>query len=177
MKSKTMVATTSKSSSKFPRWVISLLLTSFFLLGCAPKIVDLSTINPKITLQSPLETSVYDSENDRIVFYNFSLKDGVLLEKSWAKTLPFRVEFMDLWVSGLGHDLRRLTDNHAETIKDALMYGAQKEGMKTLHVNQKDYIIDIQFARKMVDAIKAYEEKMERYNKEREFPFLLLPRH
>lgn len=32
---------------------------------------------------------------------------------------------------------RRLTNNHAETIEDALMYAAQKEGMKSLHVNQK----------------------------------------
>lgn len=156
---------------------VLLSLLSLFLLGCAPKIVDLSTINPNVTIQSPFEISVYESDNDRIVFYNFSLKDGVLLENSWAKTLPFRVEFMDLWVSGLGHDLRRLTNNHAKTIKDALMYGAQKEGMKPLHVNQKDYIIETQFAHAMVDAIRAYEEKMERYNKEREFPFLLLPRH
>lgn len=95
------------------------------------------------------------------------------MEKVWSKMLPFRVEFMDLWVTGLGHDLRRLTDGKAETIKDALMFGAQKEGMRSLHVNQNDYILDNQFAKDMVSAIKSYEDKMARYNNDRDFPFLL----
>lgn len=158
--------------------LVFFLFVSFLLIGCSPKIVDPKQFNPSfLPAKEPRTIAVYDSENDRIVFYDLTFQHETLLEKSWAKILPFRVEFMDLWVSGLGHDIRRLTNNHAETIKDALMYAAQKEGMKSLHVNQKDYIIETQFARAMVDAIKAYEEKMERYNKDREFPFLLLPRH
>lgn len=157
-------------------FLVALLIISFFVSGCAPKAVDISTINPALTLQHATKVSVYDSDNDRILFYTFVLKDGTLMEESWGKLLPFRVEFMDMWVSGLGHDLRRLTNNNAETIKDALMYAAKKEGMKPLHVNQKDYIIHEAFAKDMVDVIKAYEEKMERYNKDREFPFPLIPR-
>lgn len=96
-----------------------------------------------------------------------------MMEEIWAKTLPFRVEFMDLWVSGLGHDLRRLTGGKAETIKDALLFGAGQQGMKSLHVNENDYILDKVFATDMVSIIRAYEEKMDRYNKDKDFPFLM----
>jgi len=41
---------------------------------------------------------------------------------------------------------------------------------KTLHVNQKDYIIDYEFARDMQSAIDRYEEKMKHYERDREFP-------
>lgn len=155
-----------------------LLFISFLFLGCSPKAVDPQLFNPFfLPVKEPRSLAVYDTHNERIVFYDLTFQNEILFEKSWAKTLPFRVEFLDLWVSGLGHDIRRLTHNHAETIKDALMYAAKKEGMKPLHVNQSDYIIDENFAKEMVFAIKAYEERMERYNKDREFPFLLLPRH
>ncbi len=147
----------------------------FLLLGCAPKIVDINHFNPSIHFEQTNTIAVFDSDNDRIVFYNFTLQQGTLLEKSWGKVLPFRVEFMDLWVTGLGHDIKRLTNNHAQTIKDALMWAAQKEGMKPLHVKHYDYIIDRTFAKEMVGAIESYEEKMRRYEKDRRFPLLPLP--
>lgn len=154
--------------------------TLFFLLvvflGCAPKVVDTQKLNPAFSpIQMP-RISTYDTHNDRIMFYEFSMQNGVLMERSWGKTLPFRVEFMNLWVSGLGHDLRRLSDNHAETIKDTLMYHAQKEGMQRLYIHQEEYIIENAFAKEMVDVIESYEEKMKRYENDRRFPPLLLPR-
>ncbi len=158
------------------RYILFVLLGLLFLTGCAPKEVNLASINPTLNLEKSLHVSVYDTDNDRIVFYTFFLKDGLWMEQTWGKVLPFRVTFMDLWVSGLGHDLRRLSDNQAENIHDTLMFGARQQGLKTLHVNQKDYLLDTTFAQEMVDVIKAYEEKMERYNKDREFPLLLLPR-
>ncbi len=142
-----------------------------FLSGCA-KEANLSFIQPQMVIEGQ-HFSVYDTQNDRITFYYFYTKEGKMMEETWAKTLPFRVEFMDLWVSGLGHDLRRLTGGKAETIKDALMFGAQEQGMKSLHVNENDYILDKQFATEMVSIIRAYEEKMDRYNKDKDFPFLL----
>jgi len=150
-----------------------LLFATFILSGCAPKEVNLASLNP-VFKPTPNQTiAVYDPDLDTIMFHQFSLKDAVLVEQTWGKVLPFRVEFMDLWVTGLGHDLRRLTNGNAENIRDALMYNASLQGMQTLHVNQKDYIIDYEFARDMVSAIEHYEEKVKRYERDREFPYLL----
>ncbi len=150
-----------------------LLLATFLLSGCAPKEVNLASINPILQPKPDQIIAVYNPDQDTIIFREFSLKDAVLVERTWGKVLPFRVEFMDLWVTGLGHDLRRLTNGNAETIKDALMYNAGLQGMQTLHVNQRDYIIDYEFARDMVTAIDRYDEKVKRYERDREFPFLL----
>lgn len=155
------------------RYIISFLIVLLFLTGCAPKKVDLATLNPTFLPNQEQRIAVYDVGQDSILFYEFSFENGILVERTWGKMLPFRVEPMDLWITGLGHDLRRLTNGHAETIKDALMYHAKLQGMQTLHVNQKDYIIDDAFAHEMRDIINAYEERMKRYDKEREFPFLL----
>lgn len=150
-----------------------LLFATFMFSGCAPKVVDLATINPVLSPTPNQIIAVYNPDRDTIMFHEFSLKNAVLVEQTWGKVLPFRVEFMDMWVTGLGHDLRRLSNGNAETIKDALMYDAGLQGMKTLHVNQKDYIINYEFARDMVTAINRYEEKIKRYERDREFPYLL----
>ena len=150
-----------------------LLFLAVILSGCAPKEVNLATINPVFKPMPNQIIAVYNQDQDTIMFHEFSLKNAVLVERTWGKVLPFRVEFMDLWVTGLGHDIRRLTNGHAETIKEALMYDATLQGMQTLHVNQKDYIIGYEFARDMVTAIDRYDEKMKRYERDREFPFLL----
>lgn len=147
-------------------------LIVLILSGCAPKEITPSALNPTINYTQG-EISVYDTKHDMIVFYTYTQKDGKLLEQSWAKMLPFRVEFMDLWVTGLGHDLRRLTNNHAETIKEALLYGAHQKGMSPLHVGENDYLLDLQFAHGMVDAINSYEERMRRYERDRRLPLLL----
>lgn len=147
-----------------------LLFATFMFSGCAPKVVDLATINPVLSPMPNQIIAVYDPDRDTIMFHEFSLKNSVLVEQTWGKVLPFRVEFMDLWVTGLGHDIRRLTNGNAETIKEALLYDAALQGMQTLHVNQKDYIIDYEFARDMQSAIDRYEEKMKRYERDREFP-------
>jgi hypothetical protein len=152
---------------------IILLFATFLLSGCAPKEVNLASINPVFKPMPDQTIAVYNPDQDTIIFHEFSLKNAVLVEQTWGKVLPFRVEFMDLWVTGLGHDLRRLTNGNAETIKDALMYNAGLQGMQTLHVNQRDYIINYEFARDMVTAIDRYEEKVKRYERDREFPFLL----
>jgi len=153
-----------------------LIFLTLIFSGCAPKEVNLATINPSLNLLQQETISVYDSDKDLILIYSFFLKDARLVERDWGKVLPFRVEFMDLWVTGLGLDLRRLTHNHAETIKDALMYGAAEEGMRTLHVNQHDYILDNTFATDMIDAINAYENQMKRYERDRDLPMLLIRR-
>ncbi len=152
---------------------ILMLLSLLFFMGCAPKIVDIATINPAIKPLPNQTLAVYDESMDAILFYEFSQKEGLLMQQTWGKILPFRVEFMDLWMTGLGHDIKRLTANHAEEIRPALMYNAQKMGLKTLHVNQKDYLIETDFAEQMVDVIEQYEEKMKRYERDRKFPFLL----
>lgn len=143
------------------------------LSGCAPKAVDTKSLNPSFHLQNHHIISVYETKNDTIVFYEFFLQNGVWMSHTWGKMLPFRIQFMDLWVTGLGHDLKRLTDNHADNPHDALMYNARQKGLISLHVNQEDYLLDVDFANKMVDAINAYEEKMKRYEKAREFPLIL----
>lgn len=150
-----------------------LLFATFMFSGCAPKEVNLATINPVLSPAPNQIIAVFDPDRDTIMFHEFSLKNAVLVEQTWGKVLPFRVEFMDMWVTGLGHDLRRLTNGNAETIKDALMYDANTQGMQTLHVNQKDYIISYEFARDMVTAIDRYEEKIKRYERDREFPYIL----
>lgn len=150
-----------------------LLFATFMLSGCAPKEVNLATINPVFKPMPNQIIAVYDPDRDTIMFHEFSLKNAVLVEQTWGKVLPFRVEFMDLWVTGLGHDVRRLTNGNAEELKNALMYNASLQGMQTLHVNQKDYIIGYEFARDMVSAIDRYEEKMKRYERDREFPYIL----
>lgn len=160
----------------FLRQCVYLFVLSFILLGCAPKIVDVALLNPSISVSQTPHISTYDTINDRIMFYEFSLQNGILVEKSWGKTLPFRVEFINLWVSGLGHDLRRLSDNQAETIKDTLMYHAQRQGMQRLFLNTHEYILENSFAKEMVDVIEAYEEKMKRYESDKRFPTPLLPR-
>lgn len=160
-----------KMKSKFSNFAF-ILIALFFLSGCAQE-ANLSLIQPQIMIENQ-HLSVYDTQNDRIVFYHFYLKDGKMMEEVWAKTLPFRVEFMDLWITGLGHDLRRLTHDQAENIKDALMFGAQEKGMRSLHVNEKDYLLDNQFASDMVSVIRAYEERMKPYEKDRMFIPILL---
>jgi len=150
-----------------------LLFATFMLSGCAPKEVNLATLNPTLKPMPNQTIAVYNPDQDTIMFHEFSLKNAVLVEQTWGKVLPFRVEFMDLWMTGLGHDLRRLTNGNAENIKDALMYNAGVQGMQTLHVNQRDYIIDYEFARDMVTSINNYEEKIKRYERNRDFPYLL----
>ena len=145
----------------------------FLFLGCAPKAVDMASLNPALHPSSEQIIAVYNQEQDTILFYEFTFKNNVLVERTWGKVIPFRVEFMDLWVTGLGHDIRRLTNLHAEEIRPALMYAAEQNGMQTLHVNQKDYIIDNEFARSLITAIDRYEEKIKRYERDRDFPFLL----
>ena len=149
------------------------LLLTLLLSGCAPKEVNLATINPILMPVPEQKVAVYDAERDLILFYEFSLKNSVLVEQTWGKVLPFRVEVMDLWVTGLGHDLRRISGGHAEEIKPTLLYFAAQKGMQPLHVNQKDYMIDYEVARDIVRAIDHYEEKIRRYERDREFPFLL----
>ena len=159
-----------KMKSKYCK--LSLIFVILLLLsGCARE-ANLSFIQPQMAIEGQ-HFSVYDTQNDRIVFYYFYTKEGKMMEETWAKILPFRVEFMDLWVSGLGHDLHRLTEGKAESIKDALLFGAQQQGMKSLHVNENDYILDNKFANEMVSIIKAYEERIDRYNNDRDFPFLM----
>ena len=150
-----------------------LVIIALFISACAPKMVDIKSINPTIQLQNHQTLSVYEPKNDTIVFYEFFLKEGVWMSHTWGKMLPFRIEFMDLWITGLGHDIKRLTDNNADNPRDALMYNARQKGLISLHVNEKDYLLDSDFANKMVDFINAYEEKMRRYEKEREFPLIL----
>ncbi len=150
-----------------------LVIIALFISACAPKMVDIKSINPTIQLQNRQVLSVYETKNDTIVFHEFFLKEGVWMSHTWGKMLPFRIQFMDLWITGLGHDIKRLTNNNADNPRDALMYNARQKGLISLHVNQEDYLLDSDFANKMVDFINAYEEKMRRYEKEREFPFIL----
>lgn len=145
-----------------------LILFSFIFLGCAPKVIERSSLNASLDIRQTPSLAVYDTRSDRILFYTYTVSEGKLLESSWGKILPFRVEFMDMWVSGLGHDLRRLSNNHAETIHNALMYNAQKQGLISLHVSQNDYLLDTAFAHEMVDVITAYEERMKRYKNDRD---------
>lgn len=150
-----------------------LIFAGIILLGCAPKIIEPSSLNATINITKTPSLAVYDTLNERIMFYTYTLQEGKLLENSWGKVLPFRIDFMDMWVSGLGHDLRRLSDNNAQNIHDTLMYNARKNGLISLHVNQNDYLIESEFARDMVDVITAYEEKKKRYENDRDFFFLL----
>ena len=151
----------------------SLLVALFLFSGCAPKAVDITTINPLLK-PSPKQTiAVYEPDNDLILFHEFALENNQLVERITGKVLPFRVEFMDLWVTGLGHDIRHLTKGHAESIPDALMYAAKEKGMITLHTTKKDYIIEESFARDLITAINQYEEKMRRYERNRDFPILM----
>lgn len=151
-----------------------LLLVTLLLSGCATQ-ANLSLLHPSIQAQNLDNTnfSVYDTKNDRITFYQYYLKEGTLMERSWATRIPFRVSFMDLWVTGLGHDIKRITNNQAETIKEALMLKAQEKGMVELHPGQKDYLLDNTFAQDMSESIKAYEEKMKRYEYNRDLNLLL----
>ncbi len=149
-----------------------LLILGFVFLGCAPKVVDVASLNPSIPILQIPKISTYDPAGKYILFYEFSLKEGVLVEKSWWKMLPFRVDSMALWTTGLGHDLRRLSDNHSESIEGTLMYNAQKNGMTRLFLQRDEYIIDTRFAEEMVDAIEAYEEKMQRYDNDWRFRHL-----
>lgn len=152
---------------------LTILLISIFLLnGCAPKQLDVASINPIFKLQDQQTISVYETKSETILFYHFFLENGVWMSRTWGKILPYHVNFTDLWITGMGHDLRRVTDNQAETLYDALIFGARQKGLISLHVNQEDYLLDVDFATKMVDIINAYEEKMRRYEKKREFPFL-----
>ena len=141
----------------------------FMVLGCAPKVVDVASLNPSVPILQQPRISTYDPIQEYIMFYEFSLEKGVLVERSWWKKIPFRIDSMALWTTGLGLDLRRLSNNHAETIHGALMYNAQKNGMTRLFLPREEYIIDTAFAQEMVDAIEAYEEKMRRYD--RNWPF------
>ncbi|MCD8478382.1 MAG: hypothetical protein LRY68_11300, partial [Sulfurospirillum sp.] len=69
--------------------------------------VDIKSINPTIQLQNHQTLSVYEPKNDTIVFHEFFLKEGVWMSHTWGKMLPFRIQFMDLWITGLGHDIKR----------------------------------------------------------------------
>lgn len=149
--------------------LITILIT-LLLTGCV-KEANLTRVNPQILPIENKHISTYDSKNDLITFYYFYTKEGKLVVEEWSKILPFRVEFMDLWITGLGHDLERLTHKNADTIEKALMYGAKQKGMVTLHVGTNDYILDNAFAQEIVDVINTYEEKMKRYDDDREFPF------
>lgn len=140
------------------------------LTGCAPKVANLTLVNPQMLPVENKHISTYDSKNDLITFYHFYTKEGKLVVEEWSKILPHRVEYMNLWITGLGHDLERLTHKNANTIENALMYGARQQGMRSLHLGQNDYILDNSFAQEMVDVITAYEEKMKRYEKDLDFP-------
>lgn len=150
--------------------LIVTIFIAFLLTGCV-KEANLALINPHFMPLEDKHISTYESKNDLITFYHFYTKEGKLVVEKWSKVLPHRVEYMNLWISGLGHDLERLTHKNASTIEKALMYGANQQGMQSLHVGQNDYILDNTFAKEMVDVITNYENKMKRYDEDREFPF------
>ncbi len=149
---------------------ISALLALFFFSGCAPKEVNLASINPTINPIKEQRIATYDPDSDCISFYIFSEKDGKVYERTWGKMLPFRIDFMDLWSTGLGLDIKRITNGNADEPKSALMQNASLNGMKPLHNGQKDYIIDYEFARDVQTVLDDYEERMRRYEMRR-FPF------
>lgn len=59
-----------------------------------------------------------------------------------------------------------LQGGKAESIQDALMFGASEKGMISLHVNKNDYLLDNQFASDMVHIIRVYESKIVRYERD-----------
>ena len=161
---------------KYLKFLILGFLGTLFL-GCAPKVVDVATLNPNISVTHNPRISTYAPTQGFITFYEFSLKNGVLVENSWWKKVPTRIDFMPLWTTGLGHDIRRLTNNHAQTLEDALMYNAQQNGMTKLYMQNEEYILDNTFADDIVEAIDDYEEKIRRYDRDWPFrPLRAIPR-
>lgn len=145
----------------------------FLLSGCAPKELTRASFNPSIDPVKIGKISAYNPKKDTLMVYSYTMQEGKIIEHVEAgRVLPFRIEFMDLWVTGLGHDLRRITQNHAETLKESLMYGAEQKGMQTLHVSEQDLILDNDFAAQILDAVRNYDDKMKRYERERRIPLL-----
>lgn len=153
--------------------LLCLTTLAFILSGCAPKELTLASFNPAINPVKEGKISTYNPKRDTVMVYTYSQKEGKIIETIDAgKVLPFRIEFMDLWVTGLGHDLRRITNNHAETLKESLMYGAEQKGMQTLHVNEQDFILDNDFAQQILEAVRRYEDNMKRYERDRRIPLI-----
>jgi hypothetical protein len=152
---------------------LSLLPLMLFFSGCAPKELTLASFNPAINPIKEGKISTYNPKRDTIMVYTYTQKAGKIIETiDVGKVLPFRIEFMDLWVSGLGHDLRRITHNHAETLKESLMYGAEQKGMQILHVGDQDFVIDNDFAQQILEAVRRYEDNMKHYERDRRIPLL-----
>ncbi|MDD3323951.1 MAG: hypothetical protein PHN38_02350 [Sulfurospirillaceae bacterium] len=158
--------------------VTIILLCLFFITGCT-RVVSVQSINPKAigfelpkTDEQKIQTVLvgksfvtYDTKDETITEHKYALKDGKLVVLEAVKIYPKDVEYMNKWVTGLGHELLRLSNQKADSIEGVLDDNAKKQGYIELHKGKKDFLIDKDFFEELKLIIDRYEETINRYNR------------
>jgi len=156
------------------QYLLALFIIALFT-GCSVKI-DPSSINQNILLKKGdnvtefLDSktySTYDEKEEKITRYYFKNKNGQLEVRNDILFLP-RYPKADLYdvFSGITFTIKKLTNNQARTIEEALIMEVKRNDFKRLYTDKQEYIIGNDFANELIYAIDKFNEMME-YREER----------
>lgn len=144
-----------------------MLLVLFFLVGCSYK-VDTANLNISQNIVGH-EYNTYNKKENMISTYFFKNKENTLHVSSFITYLPFDVDGQ-LYspFSSLKLTLDRYSNYKPTTIEQILEDSMQKNGFTKLYKNKNEMIIDNDLAFDLIREIKAYEERQQRDDKNRD---------
>ncbi len=151
-----------------------MLMTLIFSLGCALKI-DSTTINRDILPQNSdnvtqfLDSktySTYEEKTQKLTRYYFKVKHGELKASYEIVYLPQYAKYELYAISSeIKIALDRLTHKRYITMQEAIVAEVKKSNFKKLYIEKEEYIIDNDFARDLMYAIREFTKKVdERYD-------------
>ena len=154
------------------RHAILCVLTFVFFLGCSAK-VDRSTL-----ALSPQEKTyhTYNAQEAKISSYFFNTQNDELSVRSFITYIPFDTDDQ-LYspFSSVKTTLDRHTNYKAKTIQEAMVLHMKQRGDQRLFQDKEEYLIDNDFARDLIQDIKAYNDKMDRDNNNESEGVIIIP--
>jgi c-di-AMP phosphodiesterase-like protein len=147
------------------------LLTVLFLFSACSVKLDPITLNSAI-LQNISDTktySTYDQSEGKITQYFFKRKNGELEVRDAITYIP--MDYTDQLYSPFSQvtwTLKRLTNNRAKTIEEALDLEVAKYNYTFVFLNKNEYLIGNDFARDIIYSIDRFEEMIQRQEDRRD---------
>ena len=148
-----------------------ILIAMVLLTGCSIK-MDATFINKEILPKksdniteflASKTYNTYDEKESKLTSYFFKEKEGKLAVTHVITYIPMdSTDQLYSPFSQVTFTLRRLTNNKANTIEEALVMEVKKNDFKKLFNNKKEYIIGNDFARDLKFSIKEFEDMIER---------------
>lgn len=145
--------------------IFLIMISLLFLTGCSRK-VDIASLNiPTHLIQS--EYSTYNISEEKITTYFFKNKNGILHVSDVISYIP-RDIYGDMYgpFSPVTWDLQRISTE--DTLNKALEKEVAKKNYQLLYNNKNEYIIDNDFAFRVMRIIDEYNEIIERRERDRD---------